>query len=535
MVSRRRRAGADRGAGSVEYVAVLLLIAMISGSIVVSGIGDDIASGTKAAVCRILRAGGLAALCPQQPQVARPQNPCYADIGTHYGELIVTFPVRYVDLRGGIRLGFQKRRIVTPGRPDRWEVTVYGWGEGAIATPSLPGGQSGTDSPAGPSQAGGSSPVGGGAWYGLNVSAGETYAFDNEKDANGFPLKYAEHRARQLANIAAHGNSVTGPLVNVAENLPFGLGGKVKEFIEGDPLPPRKEWSLEAGPTGGFSGKASLFDGRLGFSVGGRGWHLMGIRRNDQGDTTFTMRDSAELEPSAVIDLGVLIPPAARRRFNGKVDDAIDYLERELAKKYGATFRLPYKARESLKANWPDIGLTWKGKISVVYQLTTDEHGDLTRYTRIVDMQGNWYGRAADEVTRKDKTLKGVVNIQVPLGGERTIEQSSLDVTDPASAEAAKNFFLLSAAAWAVSPLGGVVAWGTPAGDTLNTLVDQKGTRTRLSYDSDVGNLKFTGQASGKRGDSLAELKLEGEDDQLARAEIWEDGKGWVPWTDCHS
>ena len=557
----------------MEYLAVVLLIAAIAAAFVGSGLGGTVMRYTDAAVCRVAHNGGLSVSCegprpspspvptgsptagptanptvgptgnptstpkpgpPVVPVDRRPVNACYANIGAGYGELTVTFPIRWVDIRGGVRLGFQKRKIVTPGKPDRWEVQVYGWGEAAIATPSLPGGQSGADDPAGPSQVGLQDPLGGGAWVGVNGTASQTYSFGSQKEADGFPLRYAEARARQLGNHVAQGLPGVGPALGLAEHLPW-LGQKIKHLIEGDPLPRAKAWSIEAGPTGGFSGKLSLFNSTLGLSVGGRAWHLMGMSRDDQGNTTFSLKDSAEIEPSVIIDLGLLLPKKVRDGFNGKVDDAINYIERELGKRYGATFKLPAKARESLKANWPDIGITWKGKISVVYQLTYDKHGKPIKYSRVVDMQGNWYGRGAFEVEKKDKTLKAVGNIQVPLGGDRSLETDSLDLTDPANAKAAQDFFGLAAAFWVASPLGGVGIWGTPIGDQMNSLIDQKGTKTRLEYNSDVGNFKLTGQGLSSKGASLAELKLESENDQLSQALIWDDNrKEWVPWTACH-
>jgi Flp pilus assembly pilin Flp len=533
-----RRVPADRGAGPVEYLAIVLFIALVVAALVLSGIGTSVSAYIDAAVCRVGSAGGLDTCArspgtvdpPAQPVVQRPENTCNATLDNDYGELAVTFPVRFVDIRGGIRLGYQQRRIVTPGSPDRWEVTVYGFGEGAVATPSLPGGQTDTDDPLGPTQPRGVS-VGGGAWLGLNVTGGETYSFDSAKEAEDFPWRYAKKRAQDLANVALETNPVTALPTKLIKVIPW-LGDKVKDVLEGDPLPPRKEWSVEAGPTGGFSGKLDLFR-KVALSVGGRGWHLMGVRRNDKGETTFTMKDAVEVEPSVVIDIGEFLPRKVRGGINGRIDKVIDKIEQDLSKKYGVVFRLPAKARAALIANWPDIGLTWKGKMSIGYQLTTDRQGNLTRYGKTVDMQGNWYGRGTDEVATKKKDKRAVLNVQVPLGGGREVQQSSLDLTDPRNLDAARDFFSSAAQTWAALPVGAQVAL-SPEAQRLDRLTETAGTRTRQTYESNVGNTKFTGEAKSSKGSGLVELKLEQEKNVLSEAEIWEEGRGWVPWTACH-
>ncbi|MFF0446808.1 hypothetical protein ACFYT4_10400 [Streptomyces sp. NPDC004609] len=48
----------DRGQGSVEYVGVIVLVALIIAAIVGSGVANDIANGLKSKVAGILGSGG---------------------------------------------------------------------------------------------------------------------------------------------------------------------------------------------------------------------------------------------------------------------------------------------------------------------------------------------------------------------------------------------------------------------------------------------------------------------------------------------
>ncbi|QDY78797.1 hypothetical protein [Streptomyces qinzhouensis] len=52
------RQGRDRGQGAVEYVGVIVLVAIIIAAVAGSGVGDDIANGLKAQVQKVLNTGG---------------------------------------------------------------------------------------------------------------------------------------------------------------------------------------------------------------------------------------------------------------------------------------------------------------------------------------------------------------------------------------------------------------------------------------------------------------------------------------------
>ncbi|MFJ8229506.1 hypothetical protein ACIQ9E_06015 [Streptomyces sp. NPDC094448] len=48
----------DRGQGAVEYVGVIVLVAIIIAAVAGSGVGDDIANGLRSQVQRVLNTGG---------------------------------------------------------------------------------------------------------------------------------------------------------------------------------------------------------------------------------------------------------------------------------------------------------------------------------------------------------------------------------------------------------------------------------------------------------------------------------------------
>ncbi|MGW4029925.1 hypothetical protein ACWEFL_11475 [Streptomyces sp. NPDC004838] len=56
--ARTTRERRDRGQGAVEYVGVIVLVALIIAAIVGSGVANDIATGLKSKVAGILGSGG---------------------------------------------------------------------------------------------------------------------------------------------------------------------------------------------------------------------------------------------------------------------------------------------------------------------------------------------------------------------------------------------------------------------------------------------------------------------------------------------
>ncbi|MBC6467064.1 hypothetical protein [Actinomadura alba] len=428
------------------------------------------------------------------------------------------------DPRFGARLGYQIRKVVRPGGKNQWQVQFYGWGEAALQTDGTPNAQVDSDDPLGvATNRTREAPIG--AWLGGNATLGDTYVFDSRQEAEDFPWKYARNRARQLHDIAISNNPISGPLTGLAKKLPW-VGDGIQRLLRREPMPPPVEWSAEVGPTAGLTAKGQL--GKLlGVSAGLRGWHQTGVRRAANGDLTVTFKSSGEVESSVVFDLGVVMPQKARERFNGAVNQGIDELERLAQRKYGAPLKLPAQMRLYLTKNWPDFGATAKGKGTTSYQFTLDRSGRPVRFTKLVDTQLNWFGRAADKVSTVDRLKQLAVNVQVPQGGSRTIEQSTLEVNDRANLQAVRDFL------W-YAPLG-VAAELTPAADGLRRRFETAGTMTRQTYDSSVGNAKVSAQVLGDLGRIFGELKLERESNALAGAEIWQNGKGRVPWAECHA
>ncbi|MEU5973469.1 hypothetical protein ACH4E8_03200 [Streptomyces sp. NPDC017979] len=56
--ARAMRERGDRGQGAVEYVGVIVLVALIIAAIVGSGVANDIATGLKNKVADVLNTGG---------------------------------------------------------------------------------------------------------------------------------------------------------------------------------------------------------------------------------------------------------------------------------------------------------------------------------------------------------------------------------------------------------------------------------------------------------------------------------------------
>lgn len=572
------RAGRDRGASAVEYVALLLLVATLFGVLASSGVVRLTVHNVHIAICEIFRIdpcdpgtlppGAAPSGSPNpsespgppqnpwptgrpgpsgspgptnrptsgpgsQPSAGKPTNPCYQSIEIGYGEANLTVPIRVINIRGGIRIGYQIRKIGTPGKPDKWEVTIYGFGELAAATPGTPTGQFGSDSTSGE--------VTGNAWLGVNLSGGETYIVNSEKEANALPLKYAESRALQAADLPLKAAKlVLDPAISLAGHIPF-IGGLIKKAaavidIPQIQLPARDSWSIEAGPTAGFSGKVKLFDSLFNGSVSGRYWHLDGVKGSANGDLTYTMKEAAELEPSAIIDLDRLLGEVKlAKQKNAMTDGALNAIEKASKSIFGYELTIPPAVRAYLKENWPTVGGTVKFKTSVSYQVTVDKNGHPVKFTEILDHQTNWSVRGQLQGENGDN--KGSLNIQVPapfVTSHREVEQRTLGLQDPQNMTAVQDFLNLEGPLSLVSPVTSPLMW-TPQYNRLQKQIDANGTKTILTYDSSVGNGKFTGEGNSGKGLSLLELKVEHETDTLSNAQIWDNAQQkWIPWTDCY-
>jgi hypothetical protein len=526
----------ERGATPLEYAAILGVVGVLVVALTGLGLDRTARRETHRALCLMFgtlpceEGTGAGNDRPQEsvPQlVKRPENSCYRSIDIGYAELNVTVPVRYVDVRGGTRLGYQIRRVARPGKPDAWQVWVYGWGELAGATPGLANAQVESDDALGLD---GLRKVPAGAWLGVNGTLADIYEFDDEKQARRFPMDYAAHRLRQAADLSLATNPLT--------SLPYLLSGRP---MAPAPLPPRREWLIEGGPTAGFTAKADLFKKFLGVSAAGRGWHLGGLRHKQDGGFEMTVRSAGELEGAVITDIGRYMPADVRRKFVGRVDEGVEELARRVEAGTGGRVRLPLRVREHLKKNWPDIGVSVKGKASTSYRLGADARGNLTTFTQIVDSQLNWFGRGADKISETDPRRPGAppktklrdlaANVDVPIGGQRTREQRSLDLGDPAGLALVQDFTAKGLYSEWDRLLPDFVSGGTRT--ELEERFRTHGTVTRLFYDSGVLKGKLSSDRVSRRGIGGVELKLEGERDTLADAQMWKEGVGWVPWSGC--
>ncbi|SEG43420.1 hypothetical protein SAMN04489712_105195 [Thermomonospora echinospora] len=515
-------------------MAILALVVGVALALLDGGLGERVRDAARRALCPLSRnsscpgaSGPAGPLNPVQSGVKRPENSCYRSIDIGYAELNVTVPVRYVDVRGGTRLGYQIRRVARPGKPDAWQVWVYGWGELAGATPGLATAQVESDDALGLDSL---RKVPAGAWLGVNGTLADIYEFDNEKQARQFPTDYAAHRLRQAADLSLATNPLT--------SLPYLLSSRP---VAPAPLPPRKEWLIEGGPTAGFTAKADLFKKFLGVSAGGRGWHLGGMRYKPDGSFEMTVRSAGELEGAAITDIGRYMPADVRKKFVGRVNEGVEELARRVEAGTGGRVRLPLQVREHLKKNWPDVGVSAKGKASTYYRLGADAKGTLKTFTQIVDSQLNWFGRGADKVSEaapkrpgepsKTKLRDLAANIDVPISGERTREQRSLDLGDPTSLKLVQDFAAKGLHSEWDRLLPDSVSGGTRT--KLEERFRTHGTVTKLVYDSDVLKGKLSSDRVSVRGIGGVELKLEGEHNALADAQMWKEGVGWVPWSGC--
>lgn len=480
-----------------------------------------------------------------QPVSSKPVNSCYQTVEIGYGEGNVTVPVRYINIRGGIRVGYQQRKITTPGQPDKWEVTIYGFGEGAVATPGSAEAQFGSDSTRTSSHK-----LVGNAWLGTNITGSETYVVNSQQEADNLPLKYAEHRAIQGANLSIKaGKLILDPAISLTSHIPF-VGGKIEEAVNAlqipnVTMPARQNWSIESGPTGGFSGKAKLFGKLINGSVGGRYWHLNGVKVSANGEITYTMKESAEVEPSVIVDLDELLTAAKLGKQKDAITDkTLNAVEEAAKKRLGYELKIPPAVRKYIMENWPAVGVTAKGKISVSYQITVDKNGHASKFTEIFDHQWNYYVRG--QMQGKLKNKDGSLNYQRPapfLTSERTIEQRTVGMHDPQSAKAVYDFLRLQVPLSVVSPVTSPLV-RTPEYDRMQKQINAAGTRTKLTYDSSVSNVKFTGEEAKTMGGgngktrkdkSLLELKVEHERNALSGAQTWDNTQQkWAPWNDCY-
>lgn len=572
----------DGGATGIEYAALLLLVAALIAALLASGLYGVVARETPKAICKLFllhpcepppltgpdgrptpttaptthaptpgttgppvfpgpddSAGPTSSPSPSpstSPAPTSPVNPfgrpapvCVVGGDGAYGELTITFPVRYVDIRGGARVYYTKSKIVDADGAERWVVTVAAFVEASAATPSLPGNQATTDDPLGVDTSGLPFSPSGGAWIGANAVGTQTYSFTSQQEADAFPGTYAATRIKQVVGPAIEYNPLTGPLTRI----PW-LGDKIKGLFDHEPLKDADSWSVEAGLTGGLNGtfKADLWGVKAAISGLGRGWHLAGVSRNRAGDWTFNLRDRGLVDVSLVVDLGTVLKRQKAKSGDPTVDGFLDMLEKVGVQKYGSGFALPQKLRDNLTKNWPDVGGTVEFIVQSDYQLTVDKDGNPLRYHHAMHTSWTLRGRIADEVKTKSGKVKVPGTFQVPLDGGRQVTSAALDLRDPQNAAAAQNFFVRAGLAYVNGPTK--LAEASPEFTMLDHLIRTRGTQTKLTYDELTGGGNLGVLAERKARNLLFRVESESTKISLTKSEIWEEGSGWVPWTACH-
>jgi hypothetical protein len=556
----------DRGTGAVDYLAVVVVIAAILAAIAVSGIAERVADGAEAAICRILIVAGIepntCQLPPRTPgahqAISDPDEPthsCVVRNERQYLEETVTFPVRYLDVRTNSRGTVALKRGIEPGGKQISEVEDYTWGEGAAATPSIRKSTIDSDAPTGPQETRGPDF---GAWGGISITNGKVYRFDDEKEARKFRDDLQDHRIGGPVKFTLRTNPLTGWAVWLAGKLPL-VGDGIDEFMGGSE-PDRKPSAeyLEGGLTGGFNGDLPL--GNIAAApFKGRGWLVDGqLKDNETGETTVYFRDSAEGEAGLQFDMANVwkkLPVGFRERVARGLDDDLDavlaVIETQLKGEFGKDVAMSPDQRDELKKALkinPDVGVNFKGRIGAQYALTQDKNGNPVKFTKTDWKQLIFYLRVGGKTggTVRNEKLTGSGNAQWSPLAHRWETEKTLDLEDARDLQAAQDFFGKDAGDLVEKSVNPFTRWSGRGG--LDEYFDQGGgTMARYTYFTDAASGKMTGngersttvpksdtkQKKTKRKYGLLEIGAEEETNDLAAAEYFKPGQGWVRWRRC--
>ncbi|MEU6039251.1 hypothetical protein ABZ801_28000 [Actinomadura sp. NPDC047616] len=480
-------------------------------ALVLSNIGGRVSRDIGLAVCNVARAGGLVAGCeepgpwpppgpspdpPVQP-VTRPDPVCTADGSGGYHDLTVVVPAQVLNLRGSIRVFYTIGKVVAPGKRDRWVVSVGAFTEGGVQTPDLP--------------------LVSGMWLGGNVTGTQYYSFDNEQEARDFPRRYAEQRARQ----AVRYHPVVLPLLSVPV-----VGDWLSDLIGGH-LPEADRTAVEIGPAGGLNPGLNI--GAVDLSAASRGWSLLGVQHDRDGNWIVNMRDRVLSDPTLTVDLSKLPKQVTRRGAQAVLNE----LELLGMTHFGPHFEIPAKLRDYVNrsvANGVKLGATVELIAQNDYQYMLDSKGTPVRFTRQVTTSWTLRGRGNINLGGGGSKVKIPATGQIPIDGGRQVSTSSLDLSDPMHRRAATALFT----AGVLQRVGAVGLSSHRQAQLVDSLFRTRGTMTRLTYDELVsGRSGGLENLVGKLGGAI---RYDGENSRttLTGAEIWQNGRGWVPWTDCH-
>ncbi|TDC73516.1 hypothetical protein [Actinomadura sp. 7K507] len=410
-------------------------------------------------------------------------------------------PVRYVNVRGSVRVFYSITKVIGKDGKARWVVDVGGFGELGVAAPKLPFLK--------------------GAWLGGNGTGTQSFSFDNEKDAKDFPREYAA----ALAKKSLEYNPAVAPLLKV----PF-LGDQLRKWLGDTELKTPDKTSVEVGPAGGATPNISLPGEVAEASAPTRFWSMAGVARDKDGNWILNLRDKALTDPTLMVDLSKLPKQVVQRG----ADAMLTYLEKQGQSKFGPEFKVPPKLRNYVSTavkRGVKAGMTVEFIGQNELQYTLDKHGNPVKFTRSTSF--SWTARLRGNVSPVDNVP---ITGQVPLpgfSGGRTVTNYALDLRDPHNRAEATRLMALGALSWKAG-VGSAVNQLTPQGRRLDELFRRRGTVTELTYDESAGGLSGGIEGRGKRGDGA--LRIEGENGHsvLTGAKIWRDGQGWVPWTECH-
>jgi hypothetical protein len=549
----------DRGGGSVEYIAILLLLATLVGILVTSAVPGVIAGDINAAICRVF-GGTDCKVAPQAADPYEPQQDCWTWMRDATIEGTLNVQVRYVTIRGQHRVTVTTRRVQHPDGTISYDVIVSPNWEVGVATPTANSGQmGGADSEGGASK---NRRFDFGAWAALQGTVGKIYTF-NASDNGGDEAKTRDQAmtfadklwVNQAQDDALNTTAATVPPLGALYSIP-GVKDGIKKgwnWLIGKSAPVTKHLPvvgdnieratqapdrdvnrpdqdfIEGGPTAGFNGSVQIFPGKLGISTAGRGFMNLGVRINHTSDKYnknyyFKMNGEAEVAPT--LDLGSWVPKGQ------KFDGFISGVEKALSKTARTKVVIPPAVRKALLADWPDVAFNVKGKATRMYMLTTDKQNNPTQLRTITETQ--YVFSVAGKSTGTKKGKEGTAFAQTSIGGRKYNTQTILDLDGPEHAEnlqKTKEFLGGTGLDALTNPGKGITDFFglSPEAVAFDDYEKRNGQTYQQIWDSDVTT--YVGAANA--GVVGGYLLYEPETNKLTDAQYYNPDKGWLPWTVC--
>ncbi|QKW34171.1 hypothetical protein HUT06_09165 [Actinomadura sp. NAK00032] len=499
------RAGepADRGASVTEYVGILALVAAVCASLLTFGVPGR----TSGAVCRALHTMHLTGACSGtataagKPDPDEPRTACSTGIETKYLEETVTIPTR-INVRTNSRNTLQLDHRVGANGKSTWEVSDFTWGEGGIASPDF-------DFKFGKF----------GIWGGGQLTNGDVYSFDNEKEARKFFDDLVDHRIGNTAKFVVRTNPLTSGFSWLVGKTP--VVGKYYDRWIGGSEPDRKPSAdyREGGLTGGFKSELNLWKVKM--PAKARGWLIDGTRTDRKtGQRTTYYTEKGEAEAGVLVNLGDVwkrLPKGARERAAAGAADALALAMAEISKRIGAKgIELTPAQTEKIKAKIqlnPNAGLNFKRRAQTTWAYTEDKDGTMLSLTKTSNTQDILYFRADGKLSGGVDSEKGAVigGKQWLLYSERTVTDKTLDYADPQDRKALEDY-------------------GETGDDAAldRYFTGGGGRMSRLTYDVTGDTDKLDVNWGG-----LFEGSGEHQINTLTGAQFYKAGQGWVPWTRC--